>query len=371
MNKTMILLILLTISLANLFPVSQFGCQFLFINTSARDAAFGLESGTAGLRYLSASSVSNNPAKLGALTTANYDLSFYDYSWGKFTSAALAFRWNGIGLCFPIINDENEFGTKLKYNTMGITDETNNEIGTYKPYEINRKFSIGIDVLEFGSNYNNTNTNDLSKNVKLFAGYSHNFIKSMLVPENEPNYDGESSFGEIGFLAQYLPEKTANNYFSMDYTLGINFVNPTKEEIYYINESQADPLPYGVKYAISSCMAVDLAWFNQKNPDYDTSVLSHFTDKFLVLYGSFDKANYGGIRKITGYGLEISLFDILSYRLGHTDNDETNLSGSSYSLGLNLMYNDQFGISVDYTEMFDNSKIYGPEKLNFNVKYRF
>lgn len=380
MKKKIILLLISALSFSYLFSVSQFGCPFLFINTSARDAAFGLESGTAGLRNITASSVNNNPAKLGAITGMNYDLSFYDYAWGKFTSGSVAIGWNGIGMSFPMINAETEFGTKLKHPEITIIDDDGNPIEEYYPYETNTKLSLGIDVLRWGNLLlENERIEHLNKKLNIFAGYSHNFIKSKLALEGEeyyygggdpPNYHGTSSFGEIGFLIQYLPVAKISNI-SMDYTLGINFVNPTKEEIYYINESQADPLPYGVKYAISGCVSIDLAWLSKKYPDYNTSLLNSFTDKFLVLYGSFDHANYGSIRKITGYGLEISLFDILSYRLGHTDNDEINLSGSSYSFGLNLMYNDQFGLAVDYTDMFESSEIYGPEKLNFNVKYRF
>ena len=152
----------------------------------------------------------------------------------------------------------------------------------------------------------------------------------------------------------------------MDFTFGINFVNPFKSEIYYITENQADYLPYGIKYGFSGSYSLNIyRFFNQD------LFITYFTDKALVIYSSYDKANYGSIRKVDGYGLEISLLDIFSYRIGHTKNIITNFEGYSYSFGLNLFYRNKIGVAVDFTEMFDSSEIYSPEKWNFSAKYYF
>ena len=125
--KTRVNLILVIIIISSsLFSVSQFGCQFLFTNTSARDAAFGLESGTAGLRYLSPSSIDNNPAKLGAFTGIGYEFSAYDYALGKFAASTIAFGWDGIGIRFPFINSESKFGTTMMHGKHTQLDENGN-----------------------------------------------------------------------------------------------------------------------------------------------------------------------------------------------------------------------------------------------------
>ncbi|HPR18798.1 MAG TPA: hypothetical protein PLD62_11195, partial [Candidatus Cloacimonadota bacterium] len=348
-------------------------------NTSARDAAFGLESGTSGLRFLTAASVNNNPAKAGAITGVNYDLSFYDYAWGgEFTSGSIAFGWKGIGLCLPMINRDVKFGTKIQYQENSIPDGNGNIIGSYYPYETNNKISVGIDLLEFNQQFlSYPALNRFAEKFNVFFGYGQNFINSKLASdeyfggEEKKDYNGKSSYGEIGFLLQYKPGKAENSNVKMDYTFGLDIVNPTKEEIYYFNKSQADPLPYGIKYGLSGCCCLDLDWFQQNYPNFDTSILHHFTESFLTLYASLDRANYGGIREITGFGLELSLFDIISYRLGYTNNDEVDLSGRSYSFGLNLMYENKYGVSIDYTKMFDSSEIYGPNKLNLNLNWMF
>lgn len=72
MKNKLILLIVLLAPLIPLLSVSNYACEFLFINPSARDAAFGLESGVASLRNLSPASIANNPAKLGGLSRCRF-----------------------------------------------------------------------------------------------------------------------------------------------------------------------------------------------------------------------------------------------------------------------------------------------------------
>ncbi len=370
--RTNLVLVIITIS-ASLFSVSQFGCSFLFINTSARDAAFGLESGTAGLRFLSPSSIDNNPAKLGAYIGIGYEFSAYDYTLGEFTASAIAFGWDGIGIRFPFLNSETKFGTTMMHGKQTISDENGNIIDEFNPYENNSKISFGVDILKWSNQYlKNTDVENYQKFMKLYLGYSYNSVNSQLAPDTDYiKLNGKSSFGEIGFLFQYFPAKFKSQYSNWDLTCGVNFVNPTKAEIYYISEEQADPLPYGIKLGFSGCYSLDLEWLSNKNPQSNNSLLPKFTDKALVIYASYDRANYGGIREISGYGCEVSLLNIFSYRIGYTDNFETGCNGFSYSFGCNIKYRKKVGIAIDYTRMFDSSEIYSPKKLNLIANYNF
>ena len=373
MNLKMKFILLIFIITSNLFSVSQFGCSFIFINASARDAAFGLESGTAGLRYLSPTSIGNNPAKLGAFSGVGYEYSYYDYAFGKYAVSTIAFGWKGIGLCLPMINSETKFGTTLKYYKQTLVNEEGVTIDEFTPYENNSKISIGVDVLQWSNYYlQNSDIENCQNFMKLYIGYSHNFINSRLAPDTYyEKIDGKSSFSEYGLLVQYYNGNITSLYSDWDFTFGMNFVNPGKAEIVYVNENNADNLPYGIKYGFSGCYSFNLEWFLSKNPQYRNSLLEKFTDKTLVIYTSYDKANYGGIRKIAGYGFEVSLFDIISYRIGYTKNYETDLSGLNYSLGINLEYCNRFGVALDYTKMFKSSEVYSPKKLNFIAKYIF
>jgi len=91
----------------------------------------------------------------------------------------------------------------------------------------------------------------------------------------------------------------------------------------------------------------------------------------FAIYTSFDKADYGYSRDILGCGAEISLLNLLSYRLGYTNNQETDCDGFSYSFGLNLAYKEKIAFSYDYTKMMESSDVYIPKKQNFMVKVRF
>ena len=370
--RVKLVLLIITIT-TSLFSVSQFGCQFLFINTSARDAAFGLESGTAGLRYLSPTSIDNNPAKLGTFNGIGYEFSVYDYALGKFATSTIACGWEGIGINIPFLNTASKFGTTIMHGKQTRLDEDGNVIDEFTVFENNTKISIGIDVLKWSNQYlKNSYLENFQEFMKFYLGYSHNFIKSQLAPDTEyVNLNGKSSYGEYGFLIQHIPPKYLGKYSNWDFTFGINFINPTKTEIFYINEEQADPLPYGIKFGFSSCYSLDLEWIIRKYSQYKDSILPNFTDKTLVIYASYDKANYGGIREIAGYGCEVSLLNILSYRIGLTDNKETGCYGFSYSFGCNLEYKKKVGITIDYTRMFEGSEIYSPNKLNMTVKYNF
>lgn len=367
------LILVIIIITTNLFSVSQFGCQFLFINTSARDAAFGLESGTAGLRCISPSSVDNNPAKLGAYSGIEYEFSAYDYALGKFATSTIACGWDGIGMRFPFLNTESKFGTTIMHGKQTQTDEYGNIIDEFTVFENNSKISIGIDVLKWSNQYlKNSYLENFQEFIKFYLGYSHNFVKSQLAPDTEyVNLNGKSSYSEYGFLIQNISPKYLGEYCNWDYTFGINFINPTKTEIFYINKEQADPLPYGIKFGFSYCYSLDLEWILRKYSQIKDSILPKFTDKALVIYACFEEANYGGIREITGYGCEVSLLNILSYRIGLTDNKETGCYGFSYSFGCNLEYKKKVGIAIDYTRMFEGSEIYSPKKLNLIAKYNF
>ena len=384
MFKKLVFCLIIIFSIS-ILSSSQFACPFLFINPSARDAAFGLESGTAGLRYLSAASASNNPAKLGAFSGVCIERSSYEYAIGAISSSKLIVGWKGIGINLPFINIvkelnsdlldldfDLEFGTNRKHGIQQSMNAEGEVTDVFFPVEHHLEFAVGVDVVYWTKQFISNDTLErYSKDFKLYFGYSRNYINSDIAPddvsafsENDLSIDGKSGFNEFGLLTGYNFKQIQSEYDNLNFTFGIDFINPEKAKIIYVNESQADYLPYGIKYGFSGN-------YSKRTDKFDNQFLGNFTDKAYVIYASYDEANYGGIRKIQGFGAELSLLNILSYRIGRTTNRELDASGSSYSLGLNLKYRNQFGIAVDYTKMFDSSEIYSPEKLNFAVNFNF
>ncbi|HPR18347.1 MAG TPA: hypothetical protein PLD62_08880, partial [Candidatus Cloacimonadota bacterium] len=209
-----------------LFSISEFACSFLFINTSASNSAFGTEAGTADIRHLSASSINNNPAKLGAFRGISCDYTNIKYGSGRFTSSNLAIGWNGIGFSLPMINGKSEFNTRLDYKSCDFHDEYGTVIDTYKPYETNHKFSVGFDLLRIINKYF---TNYQIERYNLYLGYSHSFINSRILPKSI-SFNGKSSYGEVGLLFEYLPKERINRFIKNELTFGLNMVNPTKSQ---------------------------------------------------------------------------------------------------------------------------------------------
>ncbi|MDD3051774.1 MAG: hypothetical protein PHR06_11605 [Candidatus Cloacimonetes bacterium] len=374
MNKKITFLILITVMTIQLFSVSQFACSFLFINTSARDAAFGVESGVAGLRNLSPSTFNNNPAKLGAFSGIGVEDFTYTYGYAKIASRTLALGWNGIGVSLPIKNSKSSWNTYIDYGSQIETDEQGEVIGSFDIIESNEQISVGVDLFQVANHITrNENLKEIQETVKVYLGYSHNSVKSLIDVDSdqiENKIDGKANFTNYGLLLQYKLNHLPN-YGNGDITFGVNLFNVGKEKIAYVDPAQADYLPYGTKYAVSACYSRDIEWFYNIYPEAKNSFLRKFLQESFALFLSSDLADYGYSRDIFGCGGEISLLNLLSYRIGYTNNSDTESDGLSYSFGLRLEYDNLISLAYDYTNMFNSSDVYIPEKQNFMLRVKF
>lgn len=376
MKNKLILLIVLLATLIPLLSVSNYACEFLFINPSARDAAFGLESGVASLRNLSPASIANNPAKLGAYQGVGFEYSTYDYIFGNYNTSNLVYGKNGFGISVPIINNEGKFGNSRIYGLQSMTDEDGYNIGSFTPRETNSTFSVGFDVTRELRNFNiDFGPNSSDSKLSMFVGYSLHLINSALSDvsfgqtEVKPNKDG--NFSDIGILGSYKFRGFAASPHSYELTLGLNVINVFGSDMHYVNRQNGDPFPQAFKFGATAAYYLALPWLQQNNPNLYKPYFSSITRRALVIYGSIDHAAYNNERSVTGFGMEASLLDIISARIGHTMNHETELSGTSYSFGFKLNYLDKYKLMVDYLDMFNDSEIYSPEKWNFSVAYKF
>ncbi len=367
MNK-IILLLCLCILAFNLTAATTFSCWFLKINPSARDAAFGLESGVAGLEYLSPATFANNPAKLGAFTGFSSEFASYNYSGGKFSSHNIALGAYGIGISLPMPTSKS---SKFLYEKIEILSADGVSSGFYKPEETNNSYFIGIDFLQLHDLLFSRNQKSAIRNqFGFYAGYSHAKIVSELFPGSEYmnvtsgiNVDGEANLNNYGLLLEFKPAKYNTDLSQLSFTGGLNIINSDKVKITYINSAQADLLPTGYKYGISGIYKQRLNsinWFTES-----------FCPNLYSVYGSLDYADYYQDEKIFGFGAEITALDLVSVRLGRTERLSPHNTANTYSFGLNLNYQQLAKFKIDYTDTFGEEGLYCPAKTNYSLSFDF
>jgi len=256
----------------------------------------------------------------------------------------------------------------MDYGSQIETDEQGEVIREFDTTESNKQVSVGIDLLQTANHImRNRNLEEIQETVKIYFGYSHNSVKSLLdVDSNQSTnmIDGKAKFANYGLLLQYKLNHLPN-YGKGDITFGVNLINAYKEKITYVDPNRADYLPYGTKYAVSACYSKDIKWLYNIYPGLRNPILEEITQESFAFYLSSDLADYGYSRQIFGCGGEISLFNIFSYRIGYTNNKDTESDGLSYSFGLRLGSDNYFSLAYDYTKMFKSSDVYIPEKQNF------
>lgn len=363
MIKKIVLVITFSSISLLLFSYAAYACPFLIFNQSLSNAAFGLESGTADIRHLDASSFINNPAKLGLIRGFSIDYSKSDYYFAKYNIMKIAFNYKGIGLSLPMYNFENSkfkrenFGYKVEHPLQLQYDEDGNYYGAFQPTESALSFSTGLD---FSTLFNNEEL--FFDSFNFYFGSTVNLIKSQIAPPGigESNHDGigRSTFFDFGSLVTYKPPTMQKQNSKLMFALGTKTV--AGNTMHYVNESQDDPLPQYTSIGFSS--------------DYSTFGIHPYfkeTREEYHIYSSIDFRKYSIDRLVIGSGIELGYLDLLSYRLGYTFYSDSKTYGISHSLGLNVILNSGFGFSTNYLTMLGDNELGYKDRLDFSLKYVF
>ncbi len=324
--KKFIFLIILFLLLSSLFGISEFACIFTMINPSATDFAFGSDSGTANIWNTNPLSVWSNPAKLGYHNGFAFGYSHTPWFREIFPdmyhrSSYISYGWNGIGILLPAPSTRSHWGTFMTYGEQTMLDEFGNLIGTFESYDACSKFAVGINTIEFISNFvSNESFRSLQCYGDLSVGYNYDNIISDLAPQGAGGGEigikglGESHSSGIGFIGRISPYNKINaagKFYRLDVTAGIYFLNPERTEITYINESQSDNMPYGSRTAFSGKFSIDLSLI----PYMDNESTRDFINNLFSIYYSQDNAQYGKKNEsnpsIWGEGIEFTFLDIL------------------------------------------------------------
>lgn len=366
--KKFIFLIIVLLLLTSLFGISEFACIFTLINPSATDVAFGSDSGTANIWNTSPLSVWSNPAKLGYHNGFAFGYSYdpwfdeiphFDFDMHH-QSSYISYGWNGIGILLPVPSAKSHWGTVMSYGEQTQIDSLGNVIGTFESYDACSKFAIGINTIEFISNFiNNESFRSLQCYGDLSIGYNYDKIISDLAPEGTGSSgigirglgkSHSSGYGLIGRISPLNKLNAASKFYRLDLTAGIYYLNDERTEISYINESQSDNMPYGTRSAFSGKFSIDLSII----PEMDNENIRCFMDNIFSVYYSQDNAQYGEKNEsnpsVWGEGIEFAFFDIVYIRKGQYVDRAGEVIGDTDGFGINFNYKDIIQFQFNKTE---------------------
>ncbi len=362
--KRIVLVIICVFMFSGMYGIYEFACIFTLINPSATDVAFGLNSGTANIWNTSPLSVWSNPAKLGYHNGFAYGYSHTPWFRTIFPdmyhqSSYISYGWNGIGILLPAPSAKSRWGTVMSYGEQEWTDEFGNVLGTFESYYVCSKFAVGINTLEFISNFiTNEHIRSLQCYGDLSIGFNYDIIHSELAPQGAggtpPNIrgDAEAHSSGIGLISRISPFNKMNalgGFCTLDIIGGLHYLNPSKEEITFINDS--DPLPWGTHSAFSGKISITKDILLSKETP---SVSSDFTDNLISFYYSQDNTLYGEKSDNNpgewSYGYEITFLDIFSIRNGHYKDEIGEVEGDTHGIGLNLNYKDLIQLQFNYNK---------------------
>ncbi|MBN1971130.1 MAG: hypothetical protein JW870_17320 [Candidatus Delongbacteria bacterium] len=347
MKKNMFVFVFI-ILISNSFCITDFAMISSLFNTSANDLAFGLDSGTANIWNTNPFGIWSNPAKFGyhknfAFAYSN-DHFFEEYLSDYVNrSSYITYGWKGIGIMLPAPSKNKRWGTVTSFGEYDLVDPQGNIICSTKPYDSISKFAIGINIIQFISNFSSNNIyNSLNEYVEVSAGYNYDILYSNLGMSYETHEDIEanshsSGFGLIGRISPFNDYNSKNKFYRLDLVLGIYYLNPEKTKIDYKDIIGKKALPYGTSSAFSGKISVKLDFL----PDLYSDFFDSIADNFISFYYSQDNTECGNEEnynsKRWGDGFEITILDFFSYRKGNWGGE---IIGETEGFGLNLNYHD-------------------------------
>ena len=372
MKKRIIIAILLLVSLVLLADETY---PFLW-NYSARNVAIGYSGGIADIWASNSANSSGNPALLGYQNGVSYRFSHGDHFMTELEESVFSFGYKGVGIALPMPSYKNNFGlvhyyyfTPLLSIFFGpITDE----IGYY---EISRKYSLGINVMEFMSNFGNSSQKKRPFEISLGISNIENTAKYKIV-----TYAPQANFTTQDYGANLSVDPfqlfNLDSVFDVGISFGIQFINPAKIKYRIdidndldgqLNEDPDDGIDndgdgyvdeddvedkwtafYDTRMAAAVHAELPLKKISNAPPAY---FLYHFSRNFLSLTLNAETGN-----DYECLGGEISLLDIFYYRTGYyeeynSENMVADLKTITSGWGVRLNYEDYISLEYNATSI--------------------
>ena len=281
-----------------------------------------------------------NPAQLGQFSqNSNAAIQFDRRNWTAFGLEDLHFFNLGIstGYNFKNINEKLPLsigvGYMIGYWSLGEniwTDETGAELGTFKSREYYNAFGIGACYNIF---------------LKASVGLTYKHINSNLGQNKIGDVDSNSGksnafdFGlmlNIPFTKLFNPDRLNREglYPILELNYGYSILN-VGEEIYYLDKSQADPLPRfarlgnAIKFGLgkrTNGININIFTFEYSSESNDILVTRDTSGAFKYddIFGDISFFNSlflwdDGNKVIVRRGLSLDLYEILQFSMGFID----------------------------------------------------
>jgi hypothetical protein len=279
----------------------------------------------------------------------------------RFTSQRLTAAWGGVGVLAGGKLGLAD-GGRLDMGRQLAVDEAGDPRGYWHPWAETESFGVGLDLvwlaeaLDWGP--------PAPERWRLAIGHTWKTYTDLLAP-GELMLDSRDAGAEVdtkdlgahGRWRAIDTRDTADGWLrrhggaQLDLAASWSRLNYDEASVVYIDDDQRDPIARVDRLAASARLAaahLDLgapdSWLGRLgaglSPLLSVGVVYEQRDRVLPAErdGVRDWDDWSDREQVTAYGVELTLANVFSYRLGHVDDDGNGIAGGSsgWSVGLDL-----------------------------------
>ena len=363
-------------------------------NYSARNVAMGFISGTSNV-WGEEVADQGNPALLGYLKGFSYRFSFSTNKYIRISDSSLSFGFKGLGFSLPTPSDNWKFGFVQHSTALSYEEEPFGPTGEeFEYFDLSQKFSFGLNLYETLTSFKVLTPKD--RNMEFSFGVTMH--RHSMKYEISNIYIHDLDFWTRDYCFNFMVDvnKIINKNSPIDiaFSTGYYTINPMKKKVRFnidndgdgqLNEDPFDLIDNDndglidedgeeLKFTTNNDNRLGLSLhFSLPIDSYDNLTENKFLCRFSKsILNTTLTTNYGIDFQSTGF--EITLFDIISYRMGFYDeNTGSSAYDDSYrTSGLGLQLKDNIFALKGNLTMINGAPATLPEKLyeisiNFNL----
>lgn len=366
--KRSISLLLIMMYLSLLSAIAEYGCIFLAIPSSARTCGMGEDTGTADFWHNDAFVSYNNPSlsslHQGVYYSINKDAWLDDVSGIDdmyFYNGYINLAWKGIGICLPMYNLSDRFGTNMDYGKQERTDEYGNFLGSFNSNEQALRYNVSV---------NSSMINHFQENLLIGAGLTYVDIRSNLCPDGiSPSNQvvdgtGRGNSLDLGLFAKMNFKDILWPESKFETGIGYHSKNINNKKVIY-NENSKDVIYTDNNIGIS-------ARFSIFNPNSDYLLFKKSSDgsgDFVSILFTINQnrvCNY----TIDSWGAEFGFFNMFFLRAGNYNNVEGRIQGNTYGVGFKYFMNKNLNFQLNYAEFPGGELQAVQSSMDFTLGYK-
>ncbi len=352
---------------------SNSGARSLFFDPSTRSAALG--GAGASLWWGSDPNAWANPALLPLhdgihYSEMNVDLIPQLSSDIHFTSQRLTLGWEEFGLLVG-----GKFGLpgggRYDMGTQNASDESGSDLGGFSPWSETESLGLAVDLVGLSHRLGWPQLTPERWTVSVghtWKSYEDELVPAYLIYDNQ---DGGTSAKarDLGVFVRWTPLNSFNGSdpcvfgfkdARLDIAAGWSKLNYNGARVIYVDSEQADPIAK-VGHLSGSISLAAGQLEETTGDDWGSIFRRGFTPLFraAVIFdrrgfntpsnsdGPRDWDNWDLSQHETGYGIELTVGNILSYRLGHIDDKTDNIMGGTSGWSLGYQFGNIAGFRYD------------------------